>query len=388
MKRIFRSNIFVNILLLMTTSLLGLFLLEVGMRLVEKVKGIKLEFRVFQDTVCCPCVLMPNLRLETNVGGEQVLISTNSVGMHWREAVIHKPANIQRIAFVGDSFTFGEWANRVENSFVGIVDSHTKSRGFEILNFGVPSDGLAEIELRLQKSILAYSPDYIVVMFYNGNDMSDTYLGAGKTDCASGRLRREVVEEKIPAEFRESSWQAAKTFLDGHSALVRALRFVKGRLLADPRFTDPSDSAIALSPFKIDNRFLTPSFWSRTEYPPAAEQARDTTLQVLEKIRRLSQEHGAQLLIITIPFREQVYALQEAGDGYDIALPQKYIEQFAKRKNILYYDLLPPLRSYVMACQEIIYVPDDPHFNTRGHYIVGELISGFLARTFEVLPRK
>lgn len=370
-----------NTVLLLSTSLLSLPFLEAGLRFVEKVKGIKVELRVFQDSAPGPCELIPNVHTAINVGGERVVISTNSTGMHWREVAVPKPKNGRRIAFAGDSFTFGEWANRVENSFVGIVDSQMSPKGLEILNFGVPGDGLPEMEIRLQKNILVYQPDYIVVMFYNGNDISETYLGAGKTDCTSGRLRPEIVENKIPPEFRESFGQEARTFLNRYSALVRALRFVKGRLFADPRFLDLNDSTITLSAFRVDNSFLTASFWSRTAYPPIAEEARDQALRVLERIRHLALRNGAKLIVIAIPFREQVYALHETGDDYDVGLPQRYIEQFAKDANVPYYDLLRPLRRYIVACEEMIYVPSDPHFNTRGHRIVGELISRFLAHT-------
>jgi lysophospholipase L1-like esterase len=384
MKRNFRSHVFPNLLLLITSSLLGLFLLEWGLRLAEKMNGINVEFQVWQDSGAGPCVLMPNLQLATKIRNEQVWVSTNRVGMHWREVALRKPENTQRIAFIGDSFTFGMWANHVENSFVGIVDTEMRGHGFEVLNFGVPGDGLAEAELRLQNSILAYKPDYIVLMFYNGNDLSDTYLGAGKTDCSSGELKKEVIEAKIPPRFRGSWEQVIKTFLDRNLASFRALRLAKERLFAGPHLTEPNTFTITPATFKVDDRFLTPYFWSRTEAPPLAEQAIAETLRVLDRIRRLCQKHGVELIIMAIPFRGQVYALPEAGPGYDIALPQRHLEQYAKRENIPYYDLLPPLRSYVAACREAIYVENDIHFNTQGHRIVGELISRFLAGRFKL----
>jgi lysophospholipase L1-like esterase len=384
MKRIFRSHLFSNVLLFLASSLLGLFLLEWGLRAAEKMNGIKVEFQVWQDTGAGPCVLIPNLQLATKIRNEQVWISTNRVGMHWREVALPKPENTQRIAFVGDSFTFGMWANRVENSFVGIVDTEMRGHGFEVLNFGVPADGLAEAELRLQNNILAYKPDYIVLMFYNGNDLSDTYLGAGKTDCTSGELKKEFIEAKIPSGFRGSWEQTIKTFLDRNLASFRALRLAKERLFAGLQPAGPGASTFTPATFKVDDRFLTPYFWSRTESLPLAEQAVAETLRVLDRIRRLCQQHGVELIIIAIPFRGQVYALHETGPGYDIALPQRHLEQYAKQEDIPYYDLLPPLRRYVIGCGELIYVENDIHFNTHGHRIVGELLSSFLADRFKL----
>jgi lysophospholipase L1-like esterase len=91
-----------------------------------------------------------------------------------------------------------------------------------------------------------------------------------------------------------------------------------------------------------------------------------------------------QLIVVAIPFRGQVYALHETGPGYDIALPQRHLEQYAKREDIPYYDLLSPLRRYVVGCREAIYIENDIHFNTQGHRVVGELLSRFLADRFKV----
>src|SRR5262245_26636782 len=54
--------------------------------------------------------LRPNLDLETRVGSNVVHIKTNSHGMHWRETSVRGTPGRPRVAFLGDSFTFGSWA--------------------------------------------------------------------------------------------------------------------------------------------------------------------------------------------------------------------------------------------------------------------------------------
>ena len=86
--------------------------------------------------------------------------------------------------------------------------------------------------------------------------------------------------------------------------------------------------------------------------------------------------------MMAIPFRDQVYALHEAGEHYNIAFPQRHVETFAEQSDIPYYDLLPPLRQYARDCQAVLYTPSDSHFNELGHRVTGELITLFLAREF------
>jgi hypothetical protein len=52
--------------------------------------------------------------------------------MAWREARVEKPARVRRIAFVGDSFTFGLWADSFEKSFAGVFDATVAPSGIEV----------------------------------------------------------------------------------------------------------------------------------------------------------------------------------------------------------------------------------------------------------------
>ncbi|MCJ7827590.1 hypothetical protein MUP65_00380, partial [Patescibacteria group bacterium] len=92
-----------------------------------------------------------NLDISTKFRKRKIIIKTNSYGMHWREVSLTKSLEKKRIAFVGDSFTFGLWADRVENSFVGVFDSLLSSESFEVLNFGVNGYGLDDEELLIKE---------------------------------------------------------------------------------------------------------------------------------------------------------------------------------------------------------------------------------------------
>jgi lysophospholipase L1-like esterase len=132
-----------------------------------------------------PYRLKPNLDLSTRVGGYEVRIKTNRHGMRWRE-VDHGSSDKKRVAFFGDSFTFGCWADSVEKSFVGVFERNVPPNEFETLNFGVGGYGLADVELQIREQGLQFSPSYAILVFYNGNDFRDTYLGTEKDDIVNG----------------------------------------------------------------------------------------------------------------------------------------------------------------------------------------------------------
>jgi len=67
--------------------------------------------------------LRPGLNVSARVGRTKIPIRTNSCGMRWREISRDPSPDRMRIAFVGDSFTFGEWSDDIEHAFVGVFDS-------------------------------------------------------------------------------------------------------------------------------------------------------------------------------------------------------------------------------------------------------------------------
>ena len=189
-----------NLLLFSVTCILCLIGAEIFLRIIEKDN----KFVVFRENPSGKGSyrLRPNLDYVFNyeINGEhrRFIIKTNSHGMRWREVEKEKPAGKKRIAFVGDSFTFGESADRIENSFVGVFDSLIDKSQYEVLNFGVDGYGLDDMELQIREEVLQFDPDYIILMFFNGNDFRDTYLGLNKFDISSGIAvwNRKVLQNK------------------------------------------------------------------------------------------------------------------------------------------------------------------------------------------------
>jgi len=329
--------------------------------------------------------LEPGLRTRVQAEGVEVPIEINAHGMRWREVPEEKPPGVRRIAFLGDSFTFGSWSDGVESSFVGVFDALLPP-GVEALNFGVGGYGLDEMELLLEEEVLAFSPDVVVVVFFNGNDFRDTLLGAEKYRLVDGTVvwDDDHLAAQIPAEHRPPPRpadpplaQRFRYFLWDEVATFRAVASLKYARAAED---DPGAEA---SPFfdrlEPSSEFTVYSFWSRVPYPPVAVEARELSLEVLERIRRRLGGRGIELRVAALPYRKQVYVEEPTGPGYDVAYPQRYVEEWARERGVPYLDLLPPMRAAVReraarGDPASLYLDFDPHLRDPGHRLVGRLL--------------
>ncbi|VAX27583.1 hypothetical protein MNBD_NITROSPIRAE02-1287 [hydrothermal vent metagenome] len=359
-----------NLVILLVSFLICFIAAEGVLRLLEpkqvRIKGLIME----NPRGTGSCRLRPNVNIVTRLGNKDIVIKTNSNGMWWREVSRENPLKKTRIAFVGDSFTFGVWADTFEKTSVGVFDSLMDSKKYEVLNFGVPGFGPPDIELQLREEILAFKPAYVILMFYNGNDFKDAYLGLHKYKIVDGiaEWNESVENEKIPEAFRKK--RSIQNTIKNLAIYRRLDRLISMYLSSNKRLNTGSD-------FRVSRMFGSQSFWSHRVYPEVAIKARDTALNELENIRRLLSENNIQLVIVTIPYEEQVYAASLKGKNYDVTLPQRYVQEYAEAHSIPYLDLLPVLRSYVRSEKKPVYVHNDIHFNNEGHYIVGKSIADF-----------
>ena len=307
--------------------------------------------------------LRPNLKVSTNVSNTNIKISTNSHGMRWREVDLNNSHNKVRIAFVGDSFTFGCWAESIQSTFVGVFEKNLPDTTYEVLNFGIGGYGLSDIELLLREEVSRFHPAYVILAFFNGNDFRDTYLGNEKYNIVEGTARwnSDVIREKLPPEYRPDS---------------TALKLRNSKAA-------PESTSIFTNELEISGVFTSYTFWSQTRYPTVADSARAVSLETLNRIDAYVRSRDMNLLIVAIPYREQIYVERVTGKDYDLELPQRHVEAFAAENGVPYLDLLPPLREYVRDKREDIFIPGDPHFNAHGHRIVGGFIGNWFKEILE-----
>lgn len=327
--------------------------------------------------------LMPNTEKELLLMGRKSVVRINSLGLHGPEVRREPDPGRPRVAFAGDSFTFGSFASDYDKTFVSVFQRKVKP-SIEALNFGVFGYGVDDIRLYLSEEILSFHPDYLVVMIYAGNDFSDTYLGLNKRIInPDGTLvwNEALLAEKIPPEWRhkESAAGPPKNNRLGLRLIEHLESLRVANLLMDltfrwnQRFVEKSD----FTRFRVHDDFQNATFWSRKDYPPIAREAVAAVLDELARIQAICDEHGIVLALAALPSKEQVYTEQPAGADYDIAYPQKYLADFAAEQRIPYLDLQPILRRAYHEEGQSSFMNNDSHFNNTGHRLVGKALVRF-----------
>ena len=374
-----------KIFLLVSTLILLLFGLELALRFNQGVPPpppVRLGFFQNNPHGTGSYRLLPNYNYTAKVWGRKIVFRTNSQGRPGPEVDMAPTPGKKRIAFMGDSFTFGTFADNYKQTVVGVFADGI-GPSFEALNFGVPGYALDDIKLYLQEEVVHYQPDYLFLLFYNGNDFADTFLGLDKWRVDQhGNLEwnPEVVERLIPPENRAPS-AASSSRADSGAA---SLRLALNSILIIKKSTDLlfqlENHLVEKSNFDefvVSRQFKSPTFWSQKDYPPIARQAVQVALNDLTEINNFCAAQGISLLIVSIPCKEQVHALTPEGADYDIRRPQKFIRDFCAAGAIPYYDLMPVLRDAYHRLHQRVYLNNDPHFTNYGYALAGRTMVKF-----------
>jgi hypothetical protein len=383
LKRRNRQFLFNLMLLFVSLSVAQLAIEVIASQVFRPPRATSLPLCMPNPNGAGPYRLRPNLYFKTkslNRHSKEMVIRTNSHGMRWFEVDLAKPAGKRRIAFVGDSFTFGSWADRTEDSFVGIVHACLDSTQYEVLNFGVPGYGYSEIELQLKESILGFDVDVLVLATFYGNDFTDTYLGCERYRVIQGVplgdlgvMQRKIPAQYLPRRYFQDPTPRNSTFLESrvfYKMIIKTASLLSGRKDKRERHLQ--------SLIGNKDEFTGFSFWSRKIAPDIVSQAKDVSLDVLERIRRICADHDIKLVIVTIPYELQIVTDSLVTEYFDFNYPQEYIHEYCRLRGIPYLDLLPILREHVRESKEAIFVTNDYHLNNHGHRIIGLSIAEFL----------
>ena len=276
------------------------------------------------------------------------------------------------IAFVGDSFTFGQWASTAERSLVGVFDAEMRPLEVDV-NFGVPGYGFLEIE-RLETDVSAFHPTIALVSF-NGNDFMDTYVGFSRCEIRpNGTLRTngDNIAEKIPAPFyrqRGSRHIAAERIYLFN--IVQAV--LKG---ARSRRRRPTGFPPRRPPFGGRDRvehLLEPKAVSALRRSGARRLHRGLDRGVRRGERRQADHHRAS-------DPQQVYFADSFPETYDAGLPQRHLEESRQVPPDPVFSIAPPMAEHYRRTGANLHFQQEGHFNDEGHRNAGGAGRGSLQR--------
>lgn len=355
--------------------------LEIGVRLILQPDENLLIYRAAPE-IPDSFRLKPHLDFTTHIARTPVTIRTSADGLRIGSETLTGADSKVRIAFLGDSFTFGLWAGSAEKSFASRVGDLLGRDAYATYNLGVPGYGIEDSLYHLKHHWDAIDPDIVVLSFYNGNDFLDTYLGTDRYSVSPAGLLKfngAIADEKIPADFRSDGFQLER-WLSEHFYTARAAARVVAAIARTQ--SDTADPPPASLP---DHAMVTSDrFWSLKEYPGFAQEARRQTLaHLLELVRYCTVDKKRQLLIVTVPYQEQVVIPELFDDPYSLSRPQSDVEAFSRANNVPYLDLQPHLSQLYAQNKKPLYYHFDGHFNDAGH----QATAAEIARTIRLMLR-
>ncbi len=296
------------------------------------------------------------------------------------------------ILLLGDSTSWGY--KELEKTWGAVVERET---GVRVLKCAVPGYGTKHEVLKGRKLLAALgrSPSMILVG-HCANDHLDDHLHPYRTvvdgrllqyrsiaDASTGgvrektedQLRRELrLWEKhgVPYEPRHPMLLDIKRFLNRHSVLYRMVQPPLERVLREAAFGRQAMSVL-MEPAAEADRSYRECLYARDGLP-WLEQAWQNHFQNLRALRRMADEHGAALLIVVIPMREQVYDSSRAGD---LLANHERLLAFLRQERIPFVDLLGPfqgaaLRTPVREGQQVpLFWRGDSHAGPAGDRLIG-----------------
>lgn len=263
------------------------------------------------------------------------------------------------ILLLGDSTAWGY--KDLEQTWGSVVERET---GVRVLKCAVPGYGTKHEILKGRKLIatLGRSPS-LILAGHCANDHLDDHLHPYRTvvdghllqfrsvaDVKTGtvcektddQLRRELRLWKnygVPYEPRYPALISVKRFLNRHSIVYRMVQPPLERFLREAPHGSRLVSVVMEPADKADESYRE-LLYARDGFP-WLERAWQKHFQNLRDLRRLADEHGAALVIVLLPTREQVYSSPRAGES--LANHERILE-FLRQERIPFVDILGPFR--------------------------------------------
>lgn len=293
--------------------------------------------------------LKPGAIADSGLGNKfgRLLYKINSQGLREdREYAIPKPADVVRIAAIGDSVTFG-WGIDLVGSYPKILErklqQFTNNSGsnkkVEVMNFGIPGYNGEQKFLLLKEKVLAYEPDQVIMGWLVDDGGKPAYLTG------------------IPFVPK-----FIYTFLNEHSYLFSCFREQLIKKVYE----------LNAKPYK-------------ERYREGAESWGETK-KVFKKISDFSKEKHVPVLMVFLP----VWQLYDQNQKEGIIDIHAFLEKTAEENNLASLDTLPKIADitiinittpsgYVAARGDLY------HPGYKGHEIIADAIYAII--TEEKAPR-
>ena len=317
-------------------------------------------------------------------------VEVNADGRRDAAVPVEKPANVYRIAVLGDSYTEAMQVP-IEKTFWALLPERLAACGFakgkkiEALNFGVSGYGTAQELVALETRALRYRPDLVLLQFTNGNDVQNNSAALEQEKDrpfyrfgADGTLRADESFLTDPGfRGRASASSERVRELTNHSRVLQLVRTVREMsLIPTANAKAPQGVEQGLEPF-----VLVPPKDARWE------DAWRITEALIDKVSEAAVHGGARFAFFTVPYAVQVHpdrnvreALQAKLGVPDLLYPDRRLAAVAGRHRLVGVALAPRMQK--MAEKSGTYYHGfagaglgKGHWNAAGHSVAADLIA-------------
>lgn len=284
-------------------------------------------------------------------------ITINSKGLRDVERPYAKPEGVFRVLMLGDSFVEGLQVAQ-DKTLPVQLEAQLRQRlnsPVEVINAGVSRYGTGNSLLFLEAEGLRYDPDLVIYAFYP-NDVTDN-LENGVFRLVNGALVRQP--ERISRSER------VRLVLYDYLYIYR---FALGLSI---QWSYTNDETL------IDTEWgkILPIY--RAEQQPRETQAWALTARLLERMAAVTP---GRLVVVYLPefyqSQDTVWAQVERSDEVLLRdAPNRMLASILPA-GVPYLDLLP---SFIAEAQDqVLYYPNDHHFNADGQALAAARVADFL----------
>lgn len=295
---------------------------------------------------------------------------TNSRGFRGDEPMVPKPAGLQRVVVLGDSFIeaaqVAERETFCERLEVELNQSDTARRTWEVLNLGIAGAAPSGEYVRYLEVVRELEPDLVIVAFGMATDVTDLHPILSRSPILRSDFNDEGQLEPLPlskTSAKAAEWLGEHCHLYGWqrertNAVIKQLR-------AELRLFDLRDRI-----------YLNPP-------PEEIDYAWRLFEAIVAKFRTDVEADGRRFLLVAIPSGDEIYreafrdverAARENGITADLEqeLPARRLREICERQEVphlllqdAFRDATPSRSLKVKA--ELLHFRGKGHLNPAGH---------------------
>ncbi len=381
-----RRSWFANAMLLAVGVLAALLAFEVGIRLTPYAEPHLITYDAVRGWQLIPGAS------GWHRSERRQWIEVNRAGMRDVTHAPDKPPGTFRIAVLGDSFTEADVVPMRE-AFWWVMRERLRAcpalsgQRVEALDFGIRDYGTAQELITLRERAWRYSPDFVLLAIYTGNDIRNNSRVLEVNKCRPFYLRRGG-EFEPGGPFLDSQWFRFQCWVRFESRYLQAADQTGDAIITlknvvrswERRDRRPLPASLIGPGFAADPIYLEPPnrVWK--------DAWRVTDWEIAEVAHEAARHH-ADFLAATLSNPVQVYpdasrrqALAALMGVPGLFYPERRIAALGDREGFQVLNLAPPMQAYADAHHAYLhgFGPDklgSGHWNALGHRVAGELMA-------------